>query len=296
MFRAAYGIASNFTFPVVISRRAISGKCGSSLGAFVIVNEEGWILTAGHIIDQIQKLIADERTYLDYESKKGTIEADPTLSPKEKRKKVRDLGTFKVEATARGSVWLSFPDVKLVDCSYYMPADIAVGRLDPFDPKWVTTYPKFKDPLKPFESGASLCKLGFPFHSIVPTWDSTTNTFNLPADAIPIPRFPIDGIFTRIANVNPPQGTSAPIPIKMIETSSPGLRGQSGGPTFDTQGTVWAIQSKTAHLPLGFSPPVPSGKAGEKEHQFLNVGLGVHPETFLALLDKKNVKYNLASY
>jgi hypothetical protein len=296
MFRTAYEIASQFTFPVVLSRRTVSGKCSSSIGVFVVVNEEGWILTAAHIIVQLQKMTQEEKTYLEYESKKAALDADRDIAPKEKRKKLRALGSLRRDATARTSAWWSFPGVQLASCAYYVPGDIAIGKLEPFDPKWVKRYPQFKDPSKPFESGASLCKLGFPFHSIVPTWNATTSTFELPAEAIPIPRFPIEGIFTRVANIALPKGVDAPIPISMIETSSPGLRGQSGGPTFDTKGTVWAIQSRTSHLPLGFSPPVPGGKKKQKEHQFLNVGLGVHPATFLALLDKSNVKYDLADY
>lgn len=37
-----------------------------------------------------------------------------------------------------------------------------------------------------------------------------------------------------------------------IETSTPRLRGQSGGPIFDVNGAIWAIQSQTHHLKLGF--------------------------------------------
>jgi hypothetical protein len=43
---------------------------------------------------------------------------------------------------------------------------------------------------------------------------------------------------------------------KFVEMSSPGLRGQSGGPRFDVNGMVWGLQSRTQHLALGFSPQV----------------------------------------
>ena len=36
---------------------------------------------------------------------------------------------------------------------------------------------------------------------------------------------------------------------------------------FDKHGTLWGIESHTASLPLGFSPPTPGGKTSEKEHQ-----------------------------
>jgi hypothetical protein len=98
-----------------------------------------------------------------------------------------------------------------------------------------------------------------------PTYDEATNSFETPPDQAVLAFFPIDGIFTRIINVLPP--SPAPnFPLKYIETSSPGLRGQSGGPTFDTEGAVWAIQSQTRHLPLGFSPEIKVAGKLEQEH------------------------------
>ena len=75
--------------------------------------------------------------------------------------------------------------------------------------------------------------------------------------------------------------SSAGIQAHLLETSSPGLRGQSGGPIFDTDGRVWALQSRTTHLPLGFSPEVEVNGKEVTEHQFLNVGWGVHSETII---------------
>lgn len=70
----------------------------------------------------------------------------------------------------------------------------------------------------------------------------------------PIPMFPIDGIMTR--NIISGKSQDGIFEFKWLETSSPGLRGQSGGPTFDKDGNIWALQSQTRHLPLGFSPKI----------------------------------------
>ena len=113
-----------------------------------------------------------------------------------------------------------------------------------------------------------------------------------------MPFFPNDGIFTRVVDVAIDPTTSnvppPPFPLRFIETSSPGLRGQSGGPVFDCKGTVWGIQSRTIHYPLGFSPPVPGGKPHEKEHQFLNVGWAVHVETIVGALRHSGIAFSLA--
>ncbi len=73
--------------------------------------------------------------------------------------------------------------------------------------------------------------------------------------------------------------------LSYLETSTPGLRGQSGGPIFDVEGRLCAIQVHTVHYPLGFSPVVEQGGRQLEEHQFLNVGVGVHADTILAFLD-----------
>ena len=75
---------------------------------------------------------------------------------------------------------------------------------------------------------------------------------------------------------------------KYFETSSPGLRGQSGGPVFDVTGVVWGIQSETTHYPLGFSPKNAEGQA---EHQFLNSGKAVDAETVCGFLDDNDISY-----
>lgn len=69
-----------------------------------------------------------------------------------------------------------------------------------------------------------------------------------------------------------------------IETSSPGLRGQSGGPVYDREGRVWGIQSRTIHIPLGFDPTIIIDGVSTVEHQFLNLGIATHARTVLLFL------------
>jgi len=142
--------------------------------------------------------------------------------------------------------------------------------------------------------GRSLCKLGFPFHDISATYNETTDTFQLAAGTLPLPRFPIEGIYTRNALAG--KSADGKYDIKFLETSSPGLRGQSGGPIFDTQGTVWAMQSQTMHLPLGFSPKVNRGSRTTEEHQFLNAGLGVHAEVIVPFLRDNGIDFQVSDY
>lgn len=295
MFREAYAIAREFTKPVVLSRLTVAGKCESGIGSYVVINKDGWIVTASHILEDLERMTTEEQGAQAHEAKVAAITTDASLPQKEKSKRLAQLGKLRAEHTRRCSAWWGKDGMQIVDVEGITVADIAVARLEPFDPTEIKTYPVFKDPGKDFEPGVSLCKLGFPFHRITPTWDKDANAFRLPAEAFPMPLFPMEGIFTRIQEVvvtpNPP-----PFPILFVETSTPGLRGQSGGPTFDMKGTIWAIQSKTMHLPLGFDPPVPGGKGGQKEHQFLNTGLGVHPATMFGLFKKKGIAFQVSAY
>jgi hypothetical protein len=134
-------------------------------------------------------------------------------------------------------------------------------------------------------SGESVCRLGFPFHEITATYDEAQGAFNLGPGSLPIPRFPNEGMITRFLD----SGEDSGVAIRSIETSTAGLRGQSGGPIFDVNGTVCGMQSKTAHLPLGFSPEVEVGGRKIVEHQFMNVGLAVHAQTMLDFFARNGV-------
>lgn len=303
MFRQALAIANQFTFPVVLSRKTVKGECSSSIGTFIVVNDQGWIVTAGHILRQLAMMCADVQNTSAYSINKATIENDATLDRHERKRRLKLLSAPTPNSTERCSAWWSFPGSNLTNYTFVTPeipnfgdlADIGVGQLDPFDPSWVTQYPTFKDPTKDFEPGTSLCKLGFPFHAITPVWNDAKQSFELPPEALPLPRFPIEGILTRMYDLDA-SGAGLSFPVRYIETSSPGLKGQSGGPTIDTKGTVWAVQAKTQNLPLGFDPQVPNGKPGQREHQFLNVGLGVHPDTIFGLFNQLGISYQKSPY
>jgi hypothetical protein len=140
--------------------------------------------------------------------------------------------------------------------------------------------------------GTSLCRLGFPFHDISATYDAAADRFDLAPDVFPVPRFPNDGIYTRLLIVKSPDGKEQ---AKFLETSTPGLRGQSGGPIFNTQGFIWAMQSHTNSLQLGFAPTVKQGKKEIVEHQFMHVGWGSHVEEIIDVFRRYNVEFTLSS-
>ncbi len=293
MFRDAVSTASKFTFPVVLSRQDVAGNCSSGVGSFVVVNNEGWIVTAAHIITQLEAANNEAAKVALHLTNEANIRADITLGPKERQKALAKLGKLDPILTKNSGAWWGLPNADVIITNIHLIAsvDIAVGRLEPFDPSWVTEYPKFKDPTKDLRPGMTLCKLGFPFHSFQPSWNDVDKRFEFPAGTMPLTSFPIDGIFSKTYDVQDPINHG--FALKWLVTSTPGLQGQSGGPTFDANGTVCAIQSKTAHLSLGFDIDVP-GKPGQKEYQFLNVGLGVHPTTIYGLFNSLGLRFDAA--
>lgn len=292
MFANAYKLASAFTQPVVISIRFFDKTIECGCGAYIVLNEEGWILTVAHLWHSYFAFQQHTKEIADYEQQAKTIREDPKLRESHKRRGLRRLKTNPKWITNH-SFWWGGDGVQLRDVTLQREGDLAIGRLEPFDPKWIAHYPILKNP-STLDIGTSLCKLGYPFYNIAATFNETNRTFELAPGTLPLPRFPIEGIYTR--NVLAGKSQDGKYDIKLLETSSPGLRGQSGGPVFDVQGTVWAIQSRTTHFALGFSPKVKKDGKETEENQFLNVGIGVHPELIVAFLNDHNVKVTLSNY
>ncbi len=293
MFAEAYKKATAFTYPLIVSMRYFDGSVECGMGTFVVLNRDGWVVTAAHLFQPKLNHQTHSKEIAEYERKVEAIRQDEKLATKAKQKKVNKLKT--------NPKWIS-------NVSYYwglkgistvrvkggvlanLAADIAAVQLEGIDFDSISTYPTFKDP-SCLAIGTSLCKLGFPFHKIEAEYIEEEGIFKLAPNALPAPWFPIEGIYTR--NVLEKKGNNE---AKFIETSSPGLRGQSGGPIFDTKGTVWGIQIKTRHFDLGFNPKVKKNGREVEENQFLSVGLGVHPEELIPFLRDNGIDFELSDY
>jgi hypothetical protein len=123
---------------------------------------------------------------------------------------------------------------------------------------------------------------------VTASFNQSTRGFTLENFVLP-PMFPNDGMHTRIMIDNQNGRT-----VKFIETSTPGLRGQSGGPLFDVKGDIWGVQSRTSFLELGFTPTKKEGNKEIVEHQFLNVGMAGHVQHAVELFKQHNVAYDSA--
>jgi hypothetical protein len=270
MFARAVDLASRFTFPYVGLRRKECGQIYATIGAFVVVNADGWALTSGHLVEEI---LAVEREVADgvslaQEGGSACVEhVEIWATPGFDRVLPRTQ-----QAIVRGI------------------ADLAAVKIEPFDPSWVPEFPVLRDVVaNPIAQGMSVCRLGYPFHTIQPGWDADRGEFTLPQGAFPVPSFALDGVVARFHRSVAEGGHDA----TFIATSTPGLRGQSGGPLLDTEGRLCGIQSHTTHLDLGFDGHFSAGEQVMAERQFLNVGAATHISDVKSVLDEAGISYNL---
>lgn len=293
MFASAIASVAKSTLPVVVSSRTVAGQNHSTLGACILLNREGWVATAAHVVALIEdhkRAVAD---YRKYESDVRDFEQAQTSHEGHRRKKLRHIAKPSKSSARNVSVWFGMDGMQLTDIAMAESNDLAVGRLDPFDTGRFDHFAIFPDVDKGIVQGTPLCRIGFAFQNITPQWDEERETHLLPAGMDQLPLFPLDGILTRTLMYPSPTAAKTDEKGLFIETSSPGLQGQSGGPIFDTEGRVWGIQSHTGHYPLGFRPKAPGAPMGQVEHQFLNLGVGAHVATLLAMLRELGIDHQL---
>ncbi len=261
MFADACEKAAKFVRPVIISTRRRDGVVEASCGTFFVINDEGWIITAGHLYDKFVKFRSDTKRN----------DRDPS-------------------GLVNHSFWWGWDGVHLTNIYVNRQIDLAIGKLEPFNPKWIEEYPVFKDP-ESLRPGTSLCRLGFPFVEVASDFDEETKSFKIRKGVLPMTLFPTEGMHTR--NVFKGKSEDGNYDMLYVETSTPGLRGQSGGPIYDKECRICAVQVETAHLPLGFHPTIEYEGETVVENQFLNVGLGIHVKTILNILEDRNIRFNV---
>ena len=106
-----------------------------------------------------------------------------------------------------------------------------------------------------------------------------------------LPSFPIDGSLTRQI------GDPVTNRVEGIELSTPGLRGQSGGPLFDRHGIVYGRCSRLPGIctsvltKVNKEVSIGAKKQSVSNYPFLNVGQCVHVDVIKDFLREKGVKF-----
>ncbi len=276
MFVDAIEIAAKFTRPLhTISRNFGSTDAVPGAATLFFVNADGWALTCRHVA---QLLLASDGVKARYDSFKLERSAIAPGSGADDQLTML-VRKFGYEPNVTVEIFNSF--VNCVEGSLQMsihlhPAlDVALIKFSNFTRLLCDSFPVFAAGGSVLKQGRSICRLGFPFPEFRNfEYDAAADEIRWNADPRNVtPRFPIDGMVTRL--VNDAAGKTVG-----FELSTPGLKGQSGGPAFDVEGRVWGMQSATGHLDLDFDVDVEVLRSGIKQRvkdsAFLHVGHCVH--------------------
>ena len=296
MFVKSIEIATQFTRSIrSILRNYGSNEILTGCSTCIIVNKEGWVLTCKHVTDFLKHTDSINDKYRQF---KADVASLPVMSASKKRKAMAALEqkygyskltpcTIQIKNTFDNIVD-QMNAFTVIECGY---ADLSLIKFEGFNQVLCNSFPLFKDNSADLKQGLSLCRLGYPYPEF------TNFQYNAQTDDIEwtntgkakSPLFPIDGILTR--HVVEANGQ-----IVGLEISTPGLKGQSGGPLFDREGVVCGLQSSTKSLPLGFDQVnreimVDGKKKKVSNYPFLHLGICVHVDVIKKFMDDNGVKY-----
>lgn len=287
MFAKACERVYKFTRPLITSTRTVDGTVSSSCGTFIIINPEGWILTAGHLFDSFVKYQQDMKKIKEVEeinARKASMAVQGAMT-------LPDTIQLDPKWITNHSFWWGGDGLRITSVYVNREIDVALAKLDGFRPDMVQEYPIFRDP-DTMRPGTSICRTGFPFANIATDFDEGSKSFRIRNGVLPLPFFPNDGIHTRnVLKQN--KSKEGNYDMLYVETSTPGLKGQSGGPIFDTNGHIYAMQVQTNHIPLGFHPISEYDGKSIVENQFLNVGIGVHGKLLQQIMRDHHISFKV---
>jgi hypothetical protein len=290
MFENAVDIVSRFTRPVhSIMRTYGSNKVFTGAATLFFVNDHGDAITCRHVVEGLMS--ADHLTpkYQQFLQERFRLKNDEHYDDNLKQLEAKFDYKSGTLIQMKNNYINCFDRSSSFEYYLHPQYDLAIIRFKGFQKKLYQGFASFIKEESSVKQGKSLCRLGYPFPEF------TNYQYNYQSDEIEwtkegnpySPTFPLDGIVTRLISQ---YGR-----IAGIEMSTPGLRGQSGGPLFDKDGVIYGMQSSTRHLHLGFDLenfeiPGPSPKRITNT-PFLHVGQCVHASVIKSFLTEHNVMF-----
>ena len=254
------------------------------------VNQEGCAITCKHVAELIAQSDPIYHNYREFQGARRDVlreqNAAHLISKLEVKFKLSADTIIRVRNNFIGCV----DQFQKLTIDKHPTQDLALLRFEGFNRILYRSHATFLGDSSRIKPGRSLCRLGYPFPEFTNfRYNSGTDDIEWTTTGrVTSPSFPIDGIVTRLmADANTING---------IEMSTPGLRGQSGGPLFDMKGLIYGMQSATRHLHLGFDIEdhevlVNGRKSRVSNYPFLNVGQCVHVDVIKAFLREKGVTF-----
>nr|WP_295929377.1 trypsin-like peptidase domain-containing protein [uncultured Dyadobacter sp.] len=294
MFVDAIEKIDQFTRPVHFVIRYYGGSdIVPGTATLFFVNDDGFAVTCRHVARQILYANSIYENYLKFRSELRRFEKDPGFETQ------KHFLESKFKITADSPIRILFNFIQCVSSHkgltihLHPTQDLAIIHFRDFESRQYQGYARFLRDSRLVKQGRYLCRLGYPFPEFTNyRFNKDTADIEWTAEGrSKTPTFPIDGIITRhIGDNNEVVG---------IEMSTPGLRGQSGGPLFDQQGIIYGMQSSTRHLHLGFDQVnrevITEGHRKKvSNYPFLNVGQCVHVDVIKQFLREKRIRFEEA--
>lgn len=290
MFVDAIEKVASFTRPVNTIVRTYGGKNvipGSATLFFV--NNEAQAVTCKHVMQMLINADNINNHYRNFLQEKNSLKQDGKY-----KSNLKGL-ELKYKLSNNTTIQLKNNFVDCVDTMsgfeghLHPTLDLAIIKFKGFNKIHYNGHAVFVKDGSTIKQGMNLCRLGFPFPEFSNfRYNSITDDIEWGDGLNHSPRFPIDGMITRFLG----DGKS----VYGIELSTPGLRGQSGGPLFDKNGIVSGMQYSTKHLHLGFDMEEKEIMINNEikkisDYSFLHLGQCIHSDAIKLFLNEHNVKY-----
>jgi hypothetical protein len=292
MFIDAIEAVSCFTRPIHTIMRSYGGQqLLPGAATLFFVNENGFAVTCKHVAEMLIQADQINQHFMKFKQERQGILNQP------KYKALLKGLELKYHYQPNSTVQLKNNFVDCVDklsgfnIHTHPTLDLAIVQFMGFDQIRYTDCAKFAPTSAELKQGKFLCRLGFPFPEFNNfTYNQSTDDIEWTQTGMNVsPRFPLEGMVTRFL-ADPQHG------LYGIEMSTPGLRGQSGGPLFDDKGTVYGMQFSTKHLHLGFDLEdkeimINNQLKKINDYSFIHLGQCIHAETIKAFLKQHGVTY-----
>lgn len=291
MFEHAIEKMLQFTRPLHTLSRTYGGMLVPGTATFFFVNENGVAVTCKHVLNLIPAADQMNKTWLQFKAERERIPKDSHYRKNLKGLEIKYKYNRETTVQLKNNFLNCFDQIKEITGHAHPTLDLAILEFKGFTQTYYQSHATFIKDSKKIKQGTYLCRLGFPFpeysnYRYNPETDDVEWTQSGNPNS---PVFPMDGIVTRFLG-------DAQLGITGIEMSTPGLRGQSGGPLFNQDGLVYGMQYATNHLYLGFDirdkEIIHDGKKSKvSNYPFLHVGLCVHADKIKEFLHYHNIKF-----
>ncbi len=294
MFVDAIETAVQYTRPIhTISRVWGSTTVIPGAASLFFVNADGWALTCKHVASQLA--FADQllTKFTVFKAERAQLPAGKKLRQLLRALEHKHGYSKGVPVEMYNNFFNCVEGPLQLEARPHPSLDVALLKFSNYTRLGPSSFPVFAQQGDDLKQGKFLCRLGFPFPEFTNfEYDATNDQIRWTTTGrSATPRFPIEGMVTR--HLVGPDGVIG------FELSTPGLRGQSGGPAFDRDGRVWGMQAATNHLDLDFDVDVDVLRNGQKRHvkdsAFLHVGHCIHVDVLKRFMRDNGVGFQEAA-